>query len=186
MIKKSKRIYLFIDTSQSDFVFFVFDSNFSLLYQKIKQIKFKVEELVDTFKKISIDLKNIKNIYLNIGPGSFVGSRVAFVFIRTLAQLNSNIKIFTTNTFFLLNINSNNKILCAVKSKSELFCLPQSELDNLEKIKIISNLEANVSKIDYHYLALNFSKFTNLFKHEKNLAKIEINYLANPQIGKIK
>ncbi len=52
-------------------------------------------------KKADINLKNITQIAVNIGPGSFTGLRIGLSFVKTLS-LYLNIKIITTTSFHML------------------------------------------------------------------------------------
>ncbi len=99
---------LFIDSSQSIFIAALIDNNKVIFSSKI-ETKYKVEEIIQFFDRVP-NLHNIHCIYINLGPGSFTGARIALLYIRTLAQLNHKIQVYTSNTYLLLSI-LNKKLL---------------------------------------------------------------------------
>ena len=54
-----------------------------------------VEDIIKFFDNIP-NLHKIEDIYINLGPGSFTGARIALLYVRTLAQLNNQIKKLTS------------------------------------------------------------------------------------------
>lgn len=170
---------LFIDSSQSQFIAALIEKNRVIFSSKI-DTKYKVEEIIKFFNNVP-NLHKIEDIYINLGPGSFTGARIALLYVRTLAQLNNKIKIYTTNTYSLLS-SLNKKFfqrkffIFATKNKSYL-------LTN-KSIKIVDKHNKE-SQINYDLLLSNFEKYHNNFSISsiENLKPI---YASQPQIGEIK
>lgn len=170
---------LFIDSSQSRFIAALIENN-KVIFASNIETKYKVEEIIKFFDNVP-NLHNIHNIYINLGPGSFTGARIALLYVRTLAQLNNQIKIYTTNTYSLLS-SLNKKFfqrkffIFATKNKSYL-------LTN-KSVKIV-NKHAKESQINYDLLLSNFDKFLNTFTLS-SLENLQPTYASQPQIGEIK
>ena len=170
---------LFIDSSQSRFIAALIENN-KVIFASNIETKYKVEEIIKFFDNIP-NLHDIHNIYINLGPGSFTGARIALLYVRTLAQLNNQIKIYTTNTYSLLS-SLNKKFfqrkffIFATKNKSYL-------LTN-KSVKIV-NKHAKESQINYDLLLSNFDKFLNTFTLS-SLENLQPTYASQPQIGEIK
>ena len=170
---------LFIDSSQSRFIAALIENN-KVIFASNIETKYKVEEIIKFFDNIP-NLHDIHNIYINLGPGSFTGARIALLYVRTLAQLNNQIKIYTTNTYSLLS-SLNKKFfqrkffIFATKNKSYL-------LTN-KSVKVV-NKHAKESQINYDLLLSNFDKFLNTFTLS-SLENLQPTYASQPQIGEIK
>ena len=170
---------LFIDSSQSRFIAALIENN-KVIFSSNIETKYKVEEIIKFFENVP-NLHNIHNIYINLGPGSFTGARIALLYVRTLAQLNNKIKIYTTNTYSLLS-SLNKKFfqrkffIYTTKNKSYL-------LTN-KSVKIV-NKHAKESQINYDLLLSNFDKFLNTFTLS-SLENLQPTYASQPQIGEIK
>lgn len=170
---------LFIDSSQSRFIAALIENN-KVIFASNIETKYKVEEIIKFFDNVP-NLHNIHNIYINLGPGSFTGARIALLYVRTLAQLNNQIKIYTTNTYSLLS-SLNKKFfqrkffIFATKNKSYL-------LTN-KSVKVV-NKHAKESQINYDLLLSNFDKFLNTFTLS-SLENLQPTYASQPQIGEIK
>ena len=170
---------LFIDSSQSRFIAALIENN-KVIFASNIETKYKVEEIIKFFDNVP-NLHKIEDIYINLGPGSFTGARIALLYVRTLAQLNNQIKIYTTNTYSLLS-SLNKKFfqrkffIFATKNKSYL-------LTN-KSVKVV-NKHAKESQINYDLLLSNFDKFLNTFTLS-SLENLQPTYASQPQIGEIK
>ena len=170
---------LFIDSSQSRFIAALIENN-KVIFSSNIETKYKVEEIIKFFENVP-NLHDIHNIYINLGPGSFTGARIALLYVRTLAQLNNQIKIYTTNTYSLLS-SLNKKFfqrkffIFATKNKSYLL--------TKKSVKVV-NKHAKESQINYDLLLSNFDKFLNTFTLSST-ENLQPTYASQPQIGEIK
>ena len=170
---------LFIDSSQSRFIAALIENN-KVIFASNIETKYKVEEIIKFFDNVP-NLHKIEDIYINLGPGSFTGARIALLYVRTLAQLNNKIKIYTTNTYSLLS-SLNKKFfqrkffIFATKNKSYLL--------TKKSVKVV-NKHAKESQINYDLLLSNFDKFLNTFTLS-SLENLQPTYASQPQIGEIK
>lgn len=167
---------LFIDSTQREFVAALYDEKFEIIKYKILDTKYKVEEILFFFNDIEESINKIKNIYINLGPGSFMGSRIALLYVRTISQLKK-INIYTTNTFRLIDIKGANTKKCIFATKTKSYCLINFEIELTEKSK-------NEICLDYKKIVSNFFKYLDRF--DLTLTDIlKPIYVSNPQIGKI-
>ncbi|MGL5438253.1 MAG: hypothetical protein ACRDA7_00775 [Metamycoplasmataceae bacterium] len=174
---------MFLDTSQLFFAIAIFDDEFKIIKSKIEKIVFKVEALTNFIDENKINLNQINEIYLNIGPGSFTGVRVALVYAKTISQL-CNSKIFIINSFILsslLNKDKEEQIVFINKYKSLI--LNNKDLHDFSKVKIEKKDLEQTNQINYKELINNFTKYKSYFKEENNLENINPLYILEPQIG---
>lgn len=174
------KMKLFIDSTQKIFVAALLNDNNTIEYKVITETKYKVEEIINFFDKLS-KLDSIKEIYINLGPGSFTGSRIALLYVRTLSQLNSNINIFTTNSYELLDKqnHSNAKSIFYINAtKTKSYSLSKNKVEIIDKVFC-------ESQINYEEILNNFSFYQSIFvlSSFKNIQPI---YASNPQIGEVK
>ena len=81
---------LLIDTSlKTMFLSLIKDGKTISFYKET--IQKKADALPNVFKELivnaKIDVKDIKEIYVTTGPGSFMGARTALTFVRTISQI---------------------------------------------------------------------------------------------------
>ena len=173
---------IFLDTTQNEFVGCLFNSDFKIINKFIKETVYKVEEIPKFFTTLlvqeKINIQNVKNFYINVGPGSFTGSRISLVYVRTIAQI-TGANIFITNSFKLLNDLQNDLFIFANKNHS--FKINAQDIDHISKTILVAKHE-DEQKIDYLKLLNNFSKNIDLFK-KTDIAKILPKYGTLPQIG---
>lgn len=172
---------LFIDSSQKKFIACLFDNSYKPIYKSIIETKYKVEEIINFFDHVP-HFNEIEQIYINIGPGSFTGSRIALLYVRTMAQLNSNIKIYCSTTFEIINQQIKksifNKKIYINATKNKSYCWTKEEISIVDKNK-------KEIEINYDDLINNFEKYISIFeiKHLENIKPI---YVGEPQIGEMK
>ncbi len=167
---------LFIDSSQKMFIALLINDKNKVIYKSTIETKYKVEEIVNFFDGIDC-FNQIKDIYINLGPGSFTGSRIALLYVRTMAQINNQISIYTCSTYDLLKKQSSKLkssfYIEATKNKSYL----------LKKNKIeVANKHHKEVRIDYDDISNNFDKYITLFK-KTDLIELKPIYASEPQIG---
>ena len=93
---------LFIDTTQSMMMIAFFDQNWKVVKSFNLEVQQKVEQMLNFFNQLDQSFfKQLKTIYINLGPGSFTGSRIALLYVRTLAQMQK-LPVFTCSTFELI------------------------------------------------------------------------------------
>ncbi|MGZ9414557.1 tRNA (adenosine(37)-N6)-threonylcarbamoyltransferase complex dimerization subunit type 1 TsaB [Mycoplasma sp. 5370] len=177
---------IFIDTTLNDLVVALFDSQYKLInYVLETELKEKSEKLPLVFKNLlernNFSLQNINSFYINLGPGTFTGSRIALVFCRTIAQL-SNINIYTTSSFNLVSLHTKNKEIAYIDARGK-----SSYKALVQKGKILSDIEVVERNqnwaIDYLEVINNFFNYQKLFKLEENLLEIQPIYVKKPHIG---
>ncbi|MDK2819506.1 MAG: hypothetical protein KFW07_01585 [Mycoplasmataceae bacterium] len=179
-------MFVFLDTTQSEFVACLFDENYQVIKQIIKKTKYKVEEITNFFNILLIehklDISKINLFYINIGPGSFTGSRISLIYVRTIAQI-TGAKVWITNSFKLLENNTNSNLFI-FSNKNHSFKIELKNIDVLSKTELVVKSD-NESSINYDNLLKNFNSNLHLFS-EKDLMDIKPEYGSMPQIGNIK
>lgn len=166
---------LFIDTSQPIFFAAWISDDYKCISFVEKETKYKVEEIVDFFNNVE-DVSLIKEIYINIGPGSFTGSRIALLYVRTIIQVFNNIKLFIIDSFSLLSSTDKNKCIYATKNKSYCF--------DGKHISIIENAN-KLTPIDFQDIVNNFENYIHKFKLT-NVKNAQPLYVGDFQVGEIK
>ncbi|MGL5205278.1 MAG: hypothetical protein ACRC9F_00195 [Metamycoplasmataceae bacterium] len=178
---------IFLDTTQSEFVACLFDENFQIKTKAIIKTIYKVEEVIRFFNNLLIEkkiqIKDIKNFYINIGPGSFTGSRIALIYVRTISQI-TGCNILTTNTFKLLDNKLENELFISA-NKHHSFTISTNNIEDISKTKLVEK-SVNEKIINYNKLLNSFSDYMYLFKLEKNILDIKPEYGSTPQIGRLK
>lgn len=183
---------ILFDTVNSDFYCALIDNNFNLI-QSVHQenIREKVELIPKIFNLLLINnnltVNDVKEFYINIGPGSFTGSRISLVFCRTIAKILENIKIYVISNFLWLSkITSilNEEILIPGGGKKFFKA-------KVQKNKIISEIEIveqpkEKTKMNYKIFEKNVKKYLSRFEEISDIDEIEPFYLKNPQIGSTK
>ncbi|MGL4252097.1 MAG: hypothetical protein ACRDCJ_00265 [Metamycoplasmataceae bacterium] len=178
---------IFLDTTQYEFVGCLFDDNFNIKTKTIVKTVYKVEEVTKFFDALlidmNVDIKDIKNFYINIGPGSFTGSRIALIYTRTISQI-TGASIFTTNSFKLLDSKSDDQLFIAA-NKNNSFMISLNNIEHVSKTKLVEKTNKEKT-IDYNKLLSSFNDYINLFQLETDILKIKPEYGSTPQIGRAK
>lgn len=167
---------LFIDTTQKNFVCSLFDNQFNPIKYKIKETKFKVEEIINFFNSLP-SMDEIKDFYINVGPGSFTGARIALIYIRTICQIQTK-NIYSISTFELIDSNSSLNKIYINASKNKSYCLWENKI-------FVCDKNENEQEPNYLKIINNFLKYKNKFK-KSSIKKIKPIYSSSPQIGTIK
>lgn len=129
---------------KEDFLFYQF-------FHTEKQQSEKVFHLLNSLKQL-VSLKDIKSIYLNIGPGSFTSIRIGTVIARTIAHIN-NIKIFPFNTFdlfkqFSMDLKMEGKVVIPIldAKRNEYFWKPIKNGSFLKEEIQVSDLQKIINQ----------------------------------------
>lgn len=174
---------LFIDTTQNAMVCALFDQSCQLFTSEVIYTQHKIEALLHFFDSIANStLADLSAIYINLGPGSFTGSRIALLYVRTLAQVR-HIPIYTTTTFALIQIQNPNlrasvQPICISATTAKSYCWFNNELALVTKV-------TNEYELHYADLMANFAAYRTKFQLQPPVALKPI-YGANPQIGPLK
>lgn len=175
----------FLDTTNENFCLALFDANYKLIASTVLQkLKEKSEALPNLFKELlkntQIEVSDILEYYLCIGPGKFTGIRVGIIFVRTIAQL-TNSKIFSINSFVLLGFSlgtPSNILRIKISERESIKCHLQKY--QVLKVNICVGAE-NIHQINYEYILSNFQRLTKLFTEETDILKIVPYYISNPR-----
>ena len=145
------KIQMFIDTANNYCYVAIYNLN-----EKIDEIKIKVNKnvtdiIVENIKllleKNKFDYKNINELYLNVGPGSFTGVRVGTLIAKAWLNLYKMTKIFIINSLLLQITNKNSISVIDAKSDKSYIAIYKNNKEilkptiflNTELEKIISN-----------------------------------------------
>ncbi|MDR2654276.1 MAG: tRNA (adenosine(37)-N6)-threonylcarbamoyltransferase complex dimerization subunit type 1 TsaB [Mycoplasmataceae bacterium] len=121
-IDKKKEINLFIDTCFENLNIGVFQEDFFNIkicvptHNNLTDIS--IDYIKNMLEKISVNIKQINNIYLTIGPGSFTGCRIGCIFAKVLKTINPDLKIYTVDS---LRLQKNNNSLSIIDAKGKKF-----------------------------------------------------------------
>ena len=199
-------INLYIDTSSSDVSIACLKDD-TLLNSIVRNIPNKhsvytlsyIKEVLDNS---NIDKKDIDNIYVVNGPGSFTGIRIGLTIAKTYSYLLdkplipvSSLKALAIScdkdlVLSIIKANSSNYYIGLYDSNfNEVINEQFTSIDNLKEIVtkynpyIISNEELNINDIKVNKIDLNFSKIINYYKDKSKLNSYELkpNYLKLPQ-----
>lgn len=201
-------INLFIDTSCSDVSIAILKEN-QLLSSITKNIPNKhsiytVKYIKEVLENSNIDKKNIDNIYIVNGPGSFTGIRIGLTIAKTYSYLLDK-PVIPVSSLKALALSTNKElILSIIKANSSHYYIGlydnnyneviEEQFINLDHLKeiinkynpyIISNEDLNIdiTNININKTKLNFSKIINYYRNNIKLNSYELkpNYLKLPQ-----
>ncbi len=184
---------LFMDTSNNTLILIleqenkIVDSLYLQNQNKISDIA--LEELQKILQKNGLNLKDITNIYLTKGPGSYTGVRVAVTIAKTLKTINNSFKVYLISSlFFQAGLDSAVSILDAKGGKVYIgiydngICIIQDQLIPLEILEdFIENFQKFVIKKDYLDLdyVSSYLKLKHLFEEATDVEQIEPLYIKS-------
>lgn len=168
---------LLIDTSLPKMLLILFKGN-EIIFSFTSDDKKKADLLPKIFNKMlnncKITTSDINEFYVTKGPGSFMGSRTALTFVRTICQI-TKAKLFLANTLEFIGAKSENNIFVDAKNKQSYM------FDPISKETTLVVYETN-SKINYEDILKNVNDYLLPFK-EVNPDKAKTFYLKDPRIG---
>ncbi|WKX02423.1 tRNA (adenosine(37)-N6)-threonylcarbamoyltransferase complex dimerization subunit type 1 TsaB [Candidatus Mycoplasma mahonii] len=170
---------LLIDTSLKTLFMSIIDGGETLTFIK-EMVKKKADRLPGAFSelllKARIKTKDIKEIYVTNGPGSFMGVRTALTFVRTIAQINGT-KIFVADTLSFISGGTKGTYYIDARSDKSY----KGVLDSKMSITLISFRDDSV--VDYNEIINKPNKYLDVFK-ERNVLEVKPNYIKSPRIGR--
>ena len=172
---------LLIDTVNKDFYISIVDENKTIDYIHIENLVKKSDALPIEYKKLidrnNLDTKNLKAIYVNKGPGSFMGIRAGFVFGKILAMM-LNIPFYTCdNLLFISQGIDGNYFVDAKGNKSYKGTI----INKTSSIKLVDFVQD--SMINYKNLISNPKNTLDMFTIEEDVINAQPLYFKEPQIG---
>ncbi|AWX42955.1 molecular chaperone [Metamycoplasma cloacale] len=182
---------LFIETSLSSLFLSVAKNKKILDYIEIKNLVKKTDVIIQEINKLlnrnNLTLQDIKVIKTTIGPGSFSGARIGFLWGRTIAQL-SHIKLYICETYALLHCQNKllKKNISTIRIKANKYSSYEINFkkNNVLSSSIVENVEQN-DELDYDFFVQNYDKFNKCFRLVESFLDIELCYMHEPQIGGI-
>lgn len=180
-LERNKIVKLFIDSTQKVFIAALIFNN-KVFFKSEIETQYKVEEIIKFFNNVP-NYNEIKEIYINLGPGSFTGCRTSLLYVRTMVQLNNKIELYTTSTYRILAKQSKRKIfkqkfyIRATNKKS--YCL--SSDNDIKEVKK-SDKE---KEIDYERILDDFNSYMDIFS-KVDVIDIKPIYASEPMIGEMK
>lgn len=69
----------------------------------------------------SVSLKEIDEVYVTKGPGSYTGERLGLTVAKVMATLNSNLKVYTGSTLKALAANEQSNCISLIDARNNAF-----------------------------------------------------------------
>lgn len=202
-------INLFIDTSNDELIIAVLEDD-KLLAKKTKKSKnehsvYTVKYIDDVLNELNYEPKDIDNILVVNGPGSFTGVRIGVTVAKTYAYL-LNKNIIPVSSLRELALSTDNKIaISLIEAKNNNYYIGIYDMfdnhvtyetfttkeDVLEKIKryndakLISNKDFLIDDIKVNKVELDIENIVRTYLKEDNninVHELKPNYLKLPQV----
>ena len=199
-------ITLLIDTSSKDVSIAILEDK-NILASITKSIPnahsiYTVSFIDQMLKKAKLDSKDINNIMVVVGPGSFTGIRIGVTIAKTYAYLNNisiipisslkmrSISISHDNCLSIIDAHHDNYYIGLYNHNNEdiieeKFTNKEEVLKIIEEYKptIVSDIDGCIDNILYKETKLDFQKIVEYYKDEKPLNPHLVNpkYLKQPQ-----
>lgn len=121
--------------------------------------------------------KDVKEVYVTVGPGAFMGVRTALIFAKTFCIM-TGAKLFVASSFALMSKGLPGEYFIDAKG-SQFYKADVTEKES--KYSLVNDGE--VSSIDYDDIYANPSEYLALFEEVKDILSFEPIYLKDPRIG---
>lgn len=176
---------LFLDTSNKHLILALLNLrnevyDFVMLKSNNDMVKNSIDQIDKFLVKNNVTLDQIDTFFTTTGPGSFTGVKVGINFISSIALTKKNIRVFTTDTFRLIeNGDYSHTIIPFGKSKYYVKAKNSKKIVvmNEEEIKELPSPNEGYKKLNKNLLQ---QKIINkAFKIRDNLNKIEVKYLSD-------
>ena len=169
---------LFIETCLDDFYISLIKDNKTIDYIHEKNLQKKSDYLPQAFSQLleknSVASKDIKEVYVTKGPGSFMGVRAGLMFALTFAATR-DIKMFVASSLDFISKGKDGKYYWEAKSNQSYFL----EVPNKE----ITLVEAQENSfVDYEDFTNNPLEYLKVFE-ESNPLTTEALYVKEPRVG---
>ncbi|MCK5807160.1 MAG: tRNA (adenosine(37)-N6)-threonylcarbamoyltransferase complex dimerization subunit type 1 TsaB [Mycoplasmataceae bacterium] len=172
---------ILIDTVNKDLFISLINNGHTLSFLHLKDYKYKSDMLPAAYKKLlednNLTTKDIKEIYVVNGPGSFMGIRAGIVFSKTLAFVGKK-KLFQCNN--LKFISGGKSIQTFVDAKSGVSFRGQLIKG---KYKVDSVDFQEDSLIDYDELVSSPNLYLDLFDEVIDILNFKEEYFKEPRVG---
>lgn len=151
---------LFIDTHDKNVLIIIFKDSKIFKMENLATVNKHSEVTMPTIDKIlkdsNLDIKDISNIIVVNGPGSFTGERIAVTIAKTFAYcLNAPIRVIDALTILALNVDRDSKIV-ALEDRNGAF------VGTFDKdCKVVGSLQY-INKSGYMELKTNNEIFTDV------------------------
>lgn len=174
---------LFIDTSNKYLILGLINNKNKVVdffkYLSNKDLVSKTNMNIESFlSKNKTNINDIDSFYITTGPGSYTGLKIAYNIVKTIKLVNSDIKVFTADSF---DVQRENRQISIINLTSTNFAF---KAKNKSKIELTSDKDKLFKNNDY---ALNMDNFnqdileqkinSKTFKLVDNLDSIELLYL---------
>jgi len=179
MLKTIEENFISVDFTLGKLIFIARENSLDFLFYKdnFKKSENFVEVFLEFINKNNINLDENKNIFINLGPGSFIGLRNILSSLKAL-RLLKKLKLFGFNNFQIFGQFLKKKKFkkIGIKINNKYFCIPFNKYKNF-KIKPIIKKKIVISKDIFI-----FDK--NFFEDKKKLyyGLNEINYILKNRI----
>ena len=172
---------LLVDTVNNDLYVAIIENNKTIAYEHLKDLKRKSDALPEIFdeltKALKIKARDLKEIYVVNGPGSFMGIRAGMTFCKTMA-LVTGAKLFGIDNLTFISAGIDGEYFVDAKGNS-------SYKGTISKGKTIIELTdyQEDSSIDYDLLINDPEQYLKLFKLIDDIPNYECLYIKEPQVG---
>lgn len=177
-------ITLFIDSSSKSLSLAIVSSNKLIFNLKTESYSnhsnYLMNTIIKAFNDLNMNIKDIDDIVVLNGPGSFTGTRIGVTIAKTLAW-SLNKKLYLVNNLKALSLNNklNNDVTIAIiPDRSDNFYIGIYENNILEKYMNIEELpkynKKNIEIISSFNIEI-VDKICNNYSKENNVNKTIIN-----------
>lgn len=184
---------LFIDTTNWSLIYLL-EKNDQIIasYEKrdIKKISdVAIDELKLFLAREKMTVRDIKNIYVTTGPGSYTGVRIGLAVAKTLKTLNNDYNVFVANSLMfqagdqpaisLLDARGNKTYIGIYENSQPLII--ETVIDNDKLLSIIKQYPKMKIFKDYEEISFsdNYLKLKSKFEEVKNIADLNPVYIKS-------
>lgn len=154
---------LFLDTHGKDVVVILYKDGKVICNETLesnnKHSVITVPTIKNVFEKNKLDIKNLNEIFVVIGPGSFTGVRIAVTIAKTIAY-SLNIPIKTIDSLMLMAVCIDNEKCVSISDRNGAF---------------IGYFDA-LNKPLKEYVYINKNEYEKLLLNEKVYNEVNVDY----------